>query len=101
MAACKVPSTQHKEYFEYLKLKHKMGNRPEFKSDPDALFFFSPLKKPNGKSKVVMTHTPLHYTYGVRLYYRYYILPVRDTASTVLLHCTNTLLLAMHEHNVC
>eukprot|EP01049_Picozoa_sp_SAG25_P002950 SAG25_NODE_160_length_13390_cov_9.002708_18_plen_135_part_00 len=23
------------------------------KSDPDALFFFSPLKKPNGKSKVV------------------------------------------------
>jgi hypothetical protein len=53
VAACKVPSTQHKEYFEYLKLRHKMGNRPEFKSDPDALFFFSSLKKPNGKSKVV------------------------------------------------
>jgi hypothetical protein len=30
-----------------------MGNRPEFKSDPGALFFFSPLKKPNGKSKVI------------------------------------------------
>jgi hypothetical protein len=46
--ACGVMSTEHREYFEWLKLKHKMGNNQQFKNDSDAVFFYSPLTMKNG-----------------------------------------------------
>ena len=54
--ACGVMSTEHREYFEWLKLKHKMGNNQQFKQDPDAVFFYSPLTMKNGKRKLKRFH---------------------------------------------
>ena len=48
---CKVPSHHVREYLYWCKTKFKIGNKKEFKKDPEALFFPSPMGTRNRNPK--------------------------------------------------
>ena len=48
---CKVPSNHVREYLYWCKTKFKIGNKKEFKKDPEALFFPSPMGTRNRNPK--------------------------------------------------